>query len=189
MGRWRERSPKTLGAPFGAQGLGSFIRETQDDTPITPRKWDWAQPIFAVRMSLTQALLPCFGWPLQKGISWLVLTLWPNLSVLFVGDVDKKRRASRLVVRPTALEWVLLRSSSQEPQLWSNVWKPYMRAGEITWHCTQKTWAKHWTWHIPDPLGQKCRGTCQVGQRSHRLSLDRRNHDPAKGGRLDPPFG
>lgn len=41
----------------------------------------------------------------------------------------------------------------------------------------------------PDPLGPEPRGIGQVGRGSDGLSLDRRHHDPAETGGLDPPPG
>ena len=88
--------------------------------------------------------------------------------MLCLTSSETQRGAPVFPLWPAALARVLLHGLDQEPQFRPDVRKPHLRS---------------------DPLGSQARRTCQVGQRRHRISLDRRSHDSATKGRLDPSPG
>lgn len=133
------------------------------------------------------ALLLQTYWSLQKSTNSIVLVLYllglealvsvfkfvffsfislNQLSIIPSGQEEP--HTTTVLIRPAAVERVLLYNCHQQPLLWQDGWQPHL---------------------CPDTLGPKPRGTGQVGRRTNGLSLDRCYYDPAETGGVDPSFG
>nr|XP_040028567.1 cryptochrome-1-like isoform X2 [Gasterosteus aculeatus aculeatus] len=81
---------------------------------------------------------------------------------------EEEQLSPALALRPAAVARVLLHGGHQQPSLRQDGEQPHLR---------------------PDPVGPRPRGAGQVGGGPDGLPLDRRHHDAAEAGGLDPPPG